>query len=178
MADALEVIRTRRVAKSYAPEPVPHDLLWSLLEAARWAPCGSNLRVHRFVLVTDPAVIRLIETFSPGMTAGTPAALIVICIDRELATYEAPIPAYREAAWDVGSAAQNMLLAAHAQGLVAGPMTADPASAIRVILDLPDRLDPQLMIGVGYPGPPVAGHVSGAPRVRTEDLVIEAPVRG
>jgi nitroreductase len=177
MPDALETIRTRRVAKSYAAEPVDEELLWTILDAARWAPSGSNLRVHRFVLVTDHASIRLIQMFSPGMVAGLPAALIVICVDRELADYPAPIPARREVLWDVGCAAENMLLAAHALGLAAGPMTADAPSAMRVILDLPDRLEPHMVIGIGHPGPPAADatEVSGPARNRREDLVIVAP---
>ena len=178
MLDTLEAIRTRRVATSYSEERVENDVLWSILEAARWAPTGSNMRVHRFVLVTDLAAIRLIHLFSPGMTAGVPAALIIICIDRELADYEAPIPTRREAYWDVGLAAQNMLLAAHAQGLVAGPMTADAPSALRVILDLPSGLDPQLMVGIGHPGPrPESGATKSSRRTRVEDLVLVAPAR-
>jgi nitroreductase len=179
MPDALEAIRTRRVAKAYSDEPVDTETLWSVLEAARWAPSGSNLRVHRFVVVIDREVLGLIRMFSPGMVAGVPAALIVICIDWKLANYEAPIPAHREAYWDVGCAAQNMLLAAHALGLAAGPMTADSPSALRVFLNLPSHLDPQMMVGVGHPGaPPLqAPNASGRAHTSVEDLVLMAPLR-
>jgi len=177
MLDALEAIRTRRVAKGYADRPVPSDALWTILEAARWAPSGSNLRVHRFVVVTDRRVLRLIRMFSPGMVAGVPGALVLICIDWNLAGYEAPIRAYREVYWDVGTAAQNMLLAAHALGLVAGPMTADSPSALRVLLNLPLHLEPQMMIGLGYPGEePIATPSFGRVRTRVEDLVLTAPL--
>ncbi len=179
MLETLEAIRTRRVAKAYRDEPIDPETLWSVLEAARWAPSGSNLRVHRFVVVTDREVLDLIQMFSPGMVAGVPAALIVICIDWELAGYEAPIRAYREVYWDVGSAAQNMLLAAHALGLAAGPMTADAPSALRVFLDLPSNLEPQLMIGLGHPGEPPS-EATPAPsrsRTRVEDLVVMVPPR-
>ena len=102
--------------------------------------------------------------FSPGMVAGVPAAAIVICIDWDLAGYDAPIPSHREVYWDVGSAAQNMLLAAHALGLVAGPMTADSPSALRIFLNLPPNLDPQLIVGVGHRAepPPPMPHPSGS----------------
>ncbi len=178
MPDTLETIRTRRVAKAYSDEPVDPETLWTILEAARWAPTGSNLRVHRFVVVTDAAVLRAIHMFSPGMVAGVPAAAIVICIDWDLAGYEAPIPSHREVYWDVGSAAQNMLLAAHALGLVAGPMTADSPSAMRVFLNLPPNLDPQLIVGVGHRAdpPPRTPPPSGSARTRVEDLVLFAPL--
>jgi nitroreductase len=179
MLDVLEAIRTRRVAKAYSGEPVDPATLWSVLEAARWAPSGSNLRVHRFVVVTDQEVLGLIRMFSPGMVAGAPAALIVICIDWDLASYEAPITAYREVYWDVGCAAQNMLLAAHALGLAAGPMTVDAPSALRVFLDLPSHLEPQMMVGVGHPGEPrpETMHPSGRAPIRVEDLVVMVPPR-
>ncbi|MEX0985802.1 MAG: nitroreductase family protein [Actinomycetota bacterium] len=178
MRDTLETIRTRRVARAYSDAPVDHETLWSILEAARWAPSGSNLRVHRFVVVTDAEVLRAIRMFSPGMVAGVPAAAIVICIDWDLARYDAPIPAYREVYWDVGSAAQNMLLAAHALGLVAGPMTADSPSALRVFLNLPANLDPQLIVGVGHPvdPPPPTDRSPARSTTRVEDLVLFAPI--
>ena len=166
------------MAKDYGDEPVDDRDLWTILDAARWAPSGSNLRVHRFVVVTERHVLRSIRMFSPGMVAGVPAALIVICIDWDLAHYEAPIPAHREVYWDVGSAAQNMLLAAHALGLVAGPMTADSPSALRVFLNLPPNLDPQLMVGVGHPGEARAEAATDTAtrRTRVEDLVLMAPL--
>lgn len=178
MRDALDVIRTRRVAKAYGEDLIDDRDLWTILDAARWAPSGSNLRVHRFVVVTERDVLRSIRMFSPGMVAGVPAALIVICIDCDMARYEAPIPAHREEYWDVGSAAQNMLLAAHALGLVAGPMTADSPSALRVFLNLPPNLDPQLMVGVGRRGetPAEAATDTEARRTRVEDLVLMAPL--
>lgn len=102
---------------------------------------------------------------------------MLICIDWSLARYEAPIQAYREVYWDVGSAAQNMLLAAHALGLVAGPMTADSPSALRVLLNLPSHLDPQMMVGLGYPGEgPIETPSFGRVRTRVEDLVLMAPL--
>jgi nitroreductase len=178
MRDTLDAIRTRRVAKAYGDRPVDPEALWTILEAARWAPTGSNLRVHRFVAVTDAEVLRAIHMFSPGMVAGVPAAAIMICIDWNLARYDAPIPSHREVYWDVGSAAQNMLLAAHALGLAAGPMTADSPSALRVFLNLPANLDPQLIVGVGHPvdPPPPADRSPSRPTTRVEDLVLFAPL--
>jgi nitroreductase len=150
--ETLEAIRTRRVAAYYdQARAVPDEQLWTILEAARWAPTGGNMRVHRFVCVTDRTLIRKIRMFTPGMVAGLPAALIFVCIKWELAGYDCLVKTYDQVYYDIGSYTQNMLLAAHALGLVAGPMTSFAPAAIRVLLNLPDDVDPRLCIGVGYP---------------------------
>jgi nitroreductase len=174
--DTLEAIKTRRVAKYYAAKPVSDDLLWKILEAARWAPTGGNRRKHKFVCITDTQLLRQIKTFSPGMVAGLPAALIVVCVDWRKADYDAIVKSYLDVYYDVGMAAENMLLAAHALGLTAGPMTSFSASAVRVLLNLPDYIDPKMFVGVGYPAemPP---HMPRWPKkkVRVEDLVQWGP---
>lgn len=175
--DTLQAIRTRRVARYYDPaRPVAEDALWTVLEAARWAPTGGNMRVHRFVCITDRKLIRKIQLFMPGMVAGLPAALIFVCIDWNLAGYECVDPAYSEVYYDVGSYTQNMLLAAHALGLVAGPMTSFAPAAIRVLLNLPTHIDPRLCIGIGHPAEPPA-NMPTWPKVRLKvaDLVQWGP---
>ena len=83
--DTMEAIRTRRVAKYYADKPVSDDSLWTILEAARWAPTGGNRRKHKFICVNDKQLLKQIKMFSPGMVAGLPAVLIIVCIDWNLA---------------------------------------------------------------------------------------------
>jgi len=48
-------------------------------------------------------------------------------------------------------AAENMLLAAHALGLGACPVKSFSAAAVREILDLPDGIEPELILMIGYP---------------------------
>ena len=175
--DTLEAIRTRRVAQNYAETPVPEKDLWTILEAARWAPTAGNRRIHRFVCVNDRSLLLEIKMFFPGMTHGLPAALIVICIDTNTVikpllnignSYEPYI--------DVGVAAQNMLLAAHALGLVAGPMTSFSNDAMQVLLNLPDNINPHMCIGVGYHAE-LPAHTRRWPKkkLRVEDLVQWGP---
>jgi nitroreductase len=175
--DALEAIRTRRVARYYdQSRPVPDDSLWTILEAARWAPTGGNMRVHRFVCVTERALIGKIRLFAPGMVAGLPAALIFVCIRWDLAAYQCSVKSYSEAMYDVGSYTQNMLLAAHSLGLVAGPMTSFSPAAVEVLLNLPERTDPRLCIGIGFPAdPPASMPVWPKVRLRVQDLVQWGP---
>jgi len=178
--DTLEAIRTRRVAKYYDQDrSVPEDILWAILEAARWAPTGGNIRVHRFVCVADKDLIKKIQLFFPGMVAGLPAALIFVCIKWDLAGYNCLVKSYNEVYYDVGGYTQNMLLAAHAMGLVAGPMTSFSPEAVRVLLHLPDEIDPRLCVGLGFPAEPPA-HMPSWPKkkLKVDDLVQWGPYPG
>lgn len=175
--DTLEAIRTRRVARFYdQSRPVPDDMLWTILEAARWAPTAGNIRVHRFVCVTDKHLIKNIQLFFPGMVAGLPAALIFVCIRWDLAAYDCLKQSYNEVYYDVGGYTQNMLLAAHALGLAAGPMSSFSPEAVRVLLNLPDEIDPRLCVGVGFPAEPPA-HMPSWPKkkLKVADLVQWGP---
>lgn len=175
--DTLEAIRTRRVAKYYDQhKQVPEEMLWTVLEAARWAPTGGNMRVHRFVCITNKDLIKKIQLFFPGMVAGLPAALIFVCIKWDLAGRDCLVESYEEVYYDVGFYAQNMLLAAHAMGLSAGPMTSFSPEAIRVLLNLPDELDPRLCVGLGFPAEPPA-HMPRWPKkkLKVADLVQWGP---
>ena len=148
--EVLQAIRTRRVVRHMTAEPVDRAQLIEILKAARWAPSAGNRRLQRFVAIQCPDTVRLLRMVSPGMFQH-PAAVVVICIDwRRVAQYG--IPRQSTGVYvDVGTALQTMLLAAHAIGLGAGPVTSFSKAAVRVILNLPAQLSPEVLVCVGYP---------------------------
>ena len=52
-APIMEVMATMRAMRRLKPDPVPEELLDSLVEAATWAPSGGNLQAYAYVVVTD-----------------------------------------------------------------------------------------------------------------------------
>jgi nitroreductase len=56
-APIFEVMRTTRAMRHLAPEPVPRELLRSVIEAGTWAPSGANAQSARYVVVTDPTTM-------------------------------------------------------------------------------------------------------------------------
>jgi nitroreductase len=50
-ADTLELLKTRRSVRAFAPDPVPDDLIDKIIEAARWAPSGANSQPWEFVII-------------------------------------------------------------------------------------------------------------------------------
>jgi nitroreductase len=60
-----DAIRGRRTHKTFAPEPVPHELLDELLELARWPPNHHLTQPWRFRVVGPQSLARLKEAAGP-----------------------------------------------------------------------------------------------------------------
>ena len=167
----LKAIKTRRVVRDFKAEPLSESDLHEILVAGRWAATGGNRRIHRFLVVRDPEKIRLMRTVAPGIYSN-PAAIIVICVDLELVRAE-NVQVDRDSVVliDIGTAAQNMLLAAHAMGVGACPATSFSRSGLARVLHLPETAVPELVILLGWPASrPSLMAVHPKSRVRVEDL--------
>jgi albonoursin synthase len=149
----LENMKSRRVSRAFLDQPVDDDLLFTILQAGRFAASGGNLRPHRFLVTRDRQRIRLMRSFSPGMIA-EPPALIAIMLDHEqlerqwVSIDPSPIPYI-----DVGTAAQNMLNMAHALGLGSCPVTSFSRAGVSRALDLPEHISVELLLMIGHIAP-------------------------
>ncbi|MFF9480698.1 nitroreductase family protein [Streptomyces sp. NPDC014733] len=160
-ADALDIIRTRAVVRSYTDEPVGDELLTSLLEAMLAAPSASNKQAWAFLAVREPERVRRVRAFAPGII-GVPPLVLVACVDHARMTGD---PHLR----DVGSlcvamAVENFLLAAHAQGLGGCPVSSFLAEPVQLLLGLPSHLEPLLLVPVGRPDQPLQPSPRRAPQ--------------
>lgn len=160
----LKVIKERRSVRRYEKEPVSLDDLKVLVDAARWAPSGSNLQPWKFVIVTDRIVIEAIKMMSPGILGGPPPAFIVLCRD------EKRIEGEREAQLiDLGAAMQNILLTAHVFGLGSCPVASFDAESLAELLELPSHIKPVLLICIGKP----ADKPKPPSRLSIDELVVK-----
>lgn len=170
----LAAIRSRRVVRSMSDRPVTRADLETILDAGRWAPSAGNRHLQRFVATDHPGTLRVLRMLSPGMIARPPAA-IVICTDRALAAdfgFRPDVPG----PWiDVGTAAATLMLAAHAIGVGAGPVTSFSKAAVATALRLPDGLQPDLIVCLGYPAPGGPGPMRRGRRVTWQDLTTFVP---
>jgi nitroreductase len=181
----LDLIASRRVVRVMTDEPVAREDLERILEAGRWAPVGGNQRTVRFVAVQDPGTLRLLRMVSPGMLQ-RPQAAIVLCLDRDVAEAEDSSPTDPTPLYDVGTTLQTMLLAAHALGLGAGPVSSCAWAAVAVVLNLPPSLLPRMIVCIGHAAPRAAQMPMRAPKVTWRDLTFwerfedprEGPTRG
>ncbi len=61
MTDLYEAMSTLRAVRKLRPDPIPHDVLERVLQAACWAPTGGNQQPWRVVVVTDPERKRALQ---------------------------------------------------------------------------------------------------------------------
>lgn len=149
---ALDCIMTRTSVREYTDKQVPDSIVETLLKAAMAAPTAMNKQPWQFVVVTDKAVREAIAQADQYIRAKEAPLVIVACGD--LAKEE---EGEGRDFWiqDVSAATENILLAAHAQGLGAVWCGIHPIKArekaIADILGLPKDIIPLSAVCIGYP---------------------------
>jgi len=147
----MDVIKSRRSVRAYKEDAVDEATINELLEAAIWAPTGSNIQAWRFVVVMDKSIREQINAFSPGMF-GSPPVVVAMCTDRQRAFDKAgPLGRDELATYDISMASENLVLMAAAKGLGTCVIRSFSRPAISKILSLPSHIMPDLLISVGYP---------------------------
>ncbi|GAB2741041.1 nitroreductase family protein [Salinifilum aidingensis] len=125
----------------------------ALFEAARWAPSWGNTQPARFIAGRrgEDAYKRIYDTLARGNRSwADAAAALVLGVARSAGDEGDPMP-YGE--YGLGLAAQNLVLQAEAEGLVAHQMAGFDREAARAAFAVPDDHEPLVAIAVGPQGP-------------------------
>jgi nitroreductase len=65
--DLFDALRTTGSVREFTSEPVPDEVVWRVLDAARFAPSGGNRQGWRVVVVADPTTRRALrDLYLPG----------------------------------------------------------------------------------------------------------------
>jgi nitroreductase len=145
--DTWQAIRTVRVVRAFRPDPLPSAVLDRILDAGRHAGSSKNRQRWDFVIVTDREKLQELATAGPfaGHLAGAAAAIALVTPD------PCAKPGRLSVMWDVGRAAQNMVLAAWAQGVGSVPATVYEPLVARKVLGYPEDLHCEFILSFGYP---------------------------
>jgi nitroreductase len=154
--DTLEAIMTRRSIRAFTTKPVSESAIKRLLEAAMNAPSAGDGRPWHFVVVDSRDQLdALADAVDQGNAMFQQAqAAILLCLDRSLEK----VAGFGDK--DCSCAAQNILLAAHAQGLgavwisVAGIPVRE--AGCRQLFQLPETIEPFALFPLGEPTEPLA----------------------
>ena len=141
----IDLMKTRRSIRSFLPKPVSDEDAIKILDAARLAPSGGNRQRWKFIWVNDPQVLRMIKNCSPGFYGDAPAAIIAGLED------ESGGPGSVIGLLDIGFAAENILLAAHALGLGGCAVGSFIVASVKKVVNTPDGFKPVLLLSLGYP---------------------------
>lgn len=148
--ETLEALYTRRSIRKYKPQAVPEAFVEQILKAAMYAPTARNTKSNIFIVINKREVLDRICSVHPyaGMLKEAPLA-IVVCGDRTLEKEDNYL------CINGSAATQNILLAAHAQGLGSVWLGVfgreDRMKGLKEVLNLPDTLVPVSAIALGYP---------------------------
>lgn len=157
-----DAIISKRDLRVYTDQPIPDEVMHRVLQAGRMAGSAKNLEVNRLVLVTDQAVQdALVEAGDYSSWIGTSAAIV---------GFATPLAELRE--FDVGRQAQNMMIAAHAEGLGTCPVTLQHHDKARAAVGLPDDWWMGMVITLGYPVDDHPDSPLKRTRVSLDELVI------
>src|SRR5438067_1570581 len=65
--DLIDTLRTTGAVREFLPDPVPDDVVYRILDNARFAPSGGNRQGWRVVVVKDSEIRRrLRDLYLPG----------------------------------------------------------------------------------------------------------------
>lgn len=158
-----EAIISKRDLRVYTDQPIADPVMHRILQAGRMAGSAKNLEVNRLILVTDQAVQdALAEAGDFSSWIGSSAAIV---------GFASPTAELRE--FDVGRQAQNMMIAAHAEGIASCPVTLHHADRARAAIGLPDDWEMKMVITLGYPVDDHPDSPLKRKRVSLDELVIE-----
>lgn len=161
--DAMDAILSRRSVRQYTAQPVPDEVIRELLKAAMSAPSAGNEQPWHFVVIDDRRTLDAIPKFHPYSAMLRSAAVaILVCGDERMEKHKG--------FWvqDCSAATQNILLAAHAEGLGAVWLGVYPVEervvGFRELLGIPEDVIPFSLVSVGYPAEqkPLADRYDGS----------------
>lgn len=137
--------------RSFLEKDVPDEVLWSLFEAARWAPSAYNLQPWRFIVARTPEDRAKFHTFISefNLTWCRKAPVLVLMISQRVSDRGDNL----SHAFDTGAAWGFLALEAVRQGLITHPMTGFDMAKARETLGIPDEYAIQALIAIGYQGP-------------------------
>lgn len=159
MSDLYDHILKLRAIRDYQDKPLTDQDLGAILEAARWTGSSKNRQDWSFIVVTGDRLQGLAEhgDFTDPVRA---SAATIVLVKEEGGNL-----------FDIGRAAQNIMLAAKAIGVASCPITLHRHAGARHFLGAPDGAETRYAVALGYPA------ASASPRRFGGRKPVEAVVR-
>ncbi|MEX2011925.1 MAG: nitroreductase family protein [Chloroflexota bacterium] len=158
--DVWTAVSTKRAIREFADRLIEEDRLGRILDAGRRAGSSKNLQRWEFIVCRDRA--HLAELAGVGPWAGhiARAAAAVALVTPDPAAADAPLSVM----FDLGQAAENMMLVAWEMGIGSVPATVYEHDLARRLLGYPADRHCEYLLSFGYPAdvaaltaPPRAG---------------------
>ncbi len=161
--DLFEAIATRRSVRRFLEKPVEEDKLHKVLESIRQSPSWANMQCWGVIVVKNEETRKKIseysyveEIFKPMGYKANPSQkglaeapiVFVVCGDP---SRSGTVRGQEYYLTDIGIAAQNLMLAARAQGLGTVFVGLFHEAKIKDLLNIPDTIRVVGLFPLGYP---------------------------
>ncbi|WNY27396.1 nitroreductase [Methanolapillus ohkumae] len=154
--ETIQTICSRKSIRKYLPDPVPKEMIETILECARFAPSGLNNQPWRYIVIEQKNTKISLSKLTHYSEIMLSAPVLIAGFLDTAASYhrEKDIAA-------MGASLENILLAAHSLGLGAvwlGEILKNKDQVAK-ILNAPDNFELIAVIAIGFfeSGPMVSG---------------------
>jgi nitroreductase len=138
--DAYRAIITKRDTREYEARPIAPETLERILQAARMAGSSKNEQPIRLILIEDEGRKTALARCG-DFTSHLPSTPLIVVVVR----FGDSRP------FDAGRTAQNMMIAANAEGVASCPVGIQHDDCAREVLGLPPEATVAMAITLGYP---------------------------
>ena len=145
-----KVVRARASVKKYSSKKPPIEKITEIIECANMAFTHGNLHILKYIIVENTDTIAQISRSCQQEFIKEVPYVVVICSDPKLAKNMYDIRADKYIKHHAGAAAENFLLKVCDLGLAASWIGAFSESSLRNALNIPDNIDIEILITVGY----------------------------
>jgi nitroreductase len=157
--DLMEAIKGRRSIRKYKPDPVPEEVLGTLMEAVKWSPSWANTQCWEVIVVRDPKMkselVTALSKGNPALSSITEAPLvIVLCGKKGVSGFKKGEATTAKGDWlmfDTGLAMQTLCLTAHTLGLGTVIVGNFDHHRVAEILGVPQNIEVVAITPLGYP---------------------------
>lgn len=139
MSELYSAVRGLRASRNFRSEPLSAEHLELILDAARWTGSSKNNQDWQFVVVDDSAAAALLASAGSFTRPIENAAATIALVKLEGGND-----------FDIGRAAQNIMLAAEALGIGSCPITLHNTERSAEVLGLPMGQEAHYAVALGY----------------------------
>jgi nitroreductase len=145
--DVWRAVDSIRVVRDFADRPLPDDAVARIVNAGRRAGSSKNLQRWGFIVVRDKARLGELAAVGPFAQHVVGAAVAVALVTPDPKAPDQPL----SVVFDLGRAAQNMVLVAWEIGIGSCPATVYEHDLARKLLGHPTDHHCEYILSFGYP---------------------------
>ena len=159
MSDNYDLVVKLRAIRDYKSDPISDEDLGAILEAARSTGSSKNRQDWSFVVITNKQRLDGLSEYGDFTHPIRASAATIVLVQESGGNM-----------FDIGRAAQNIMLAANALGVATCPITLHRTEGAKEFIGAPEGSITRYAVAMGYPTPDAAPRNFGG-RKATEELV-------